>query len=215
LLLVVGHALIAAACNKPTYSRKTLERDLRDDSGLSATQAQCVAMRLESTIGTDRLGARDEPTTREQEKLHAALVFAALACGARPYDADAAAKVLRTKARVPATYADCLAREFGRRQADELPDPADAWQPKHVRALQVPILESTIDCANARGANTALEIRRNLGVSRQQSTCILAGASPAQAFAGCTTSTTTTTTTSASTSTSIPPSTAPSSTSAP
>ena len=74
LLIVVGLALAAAACNNPTYSRNTVERDLRDQSGLTPTQAQCVTMRLEDTIGVERLGARDAPTTREREKLHAAPV---------------------------------------------------------------------------------------------------------------------------------------------
>jgi hypothetical protein len=197
LLFVVGFALVAAACNNPTYSRNTVERDLRDESGLTPAQAECVAMRLEETIGVERLGARDEPTTREREKLHAALVFAALACGSQPYDPQAAARVLRDKARMPPAYADCLAREFPNGVEGPLPDASVAWRGSHVRALQVAILDATIECAQARGANVALEVRRNLGVSRQQSTCILASkaSTSREAFVACTRSTPTTTTT--------------------
>ncbi len=201
LLIVVGLALVAAACSNPTYSRNSVERDLRDQSGLSADQARCVTRRLEDTIGVERLGARDDPTTREREKLRAALVFAALACGPRPYDADAAARVLRTKVRVPPSYADCLAREFATRAADVLPAPSVAWRNNEVRALQPPILASTIECARARGANVALELRRNLGISRLESQCVLDARTPADAFASCTSTSTTTTTTTTTSST--------------
>jgi hypothetical protein len=201
VLVVAGLALIAVACNNPTYSRDTIERALRNDSGLSAAQAECVARRLEDTIGVERLGARDEPTTREKEKLHAALVFAALACGPRPYDAAAAAKTLREKGRMPPTYADCIAREFGGRAAADMPEPSVAWQATKARPLQVFIAAATIECAQARGANEGLELRRNLGISRQQSACILAAPHRAEAFTACTTTSTTTTTTTSTTTT--------------
>jgi hypothetical protein len=154
---LVGLALLAVGCNNPDYDRDTVEQELRDDVGLSAKQAGCVAERLEETVGVRRLGARDEPTPLERDKLDAAVLYAIVACGDEPYDRAAVARELERALDFDRAEAQCLAREIERR-----PQPA----------TQETIVAATVGCDGGEA-----ELRRNAGLTREQADCVADGGS--------------------------------------
>jgi hypothetical protein len=209
LLLVAACSLLVVACNNPTYNRGTVERELHRDAGLTASQAKCLASRLEQTITKERLGARDLPTSFERDKTHAALVFSIIACSDAPYDRARIERDLERKAQLTPAQARCLVEGVERRIPPRQLASGDNLKPAALTNISAAIFDATVDC----GGN-ALQLRRNTGLTRQQIACISRYNPPTPpgapvnrrtAFVQCTattTSTTTTTTTISSTSTS-------------
>jgi hypothetical protein len=155
VLGLVVCALFAYGCNNPDYDRETIEQELRDDVGLTAPQAACVAERLEDSVGVRRLGARDEPTPLERDKLDAAVLYAIVTCGDDPFDRAAAVRQLQRALELPAAEAQCLAREIERRAQPATPET---------------IASATLACDGREP-----ELRRNVGLSRDEAGCVLDG----------------------------------------
>jgi hypothetical protein len=187
-VVVVALALFAAACNNPSYNRSTVQRDLERDTGLSASQAECVTERLEATIGVRRLGARDEPTPLERDKTHAAVVYAILACSGSPFDSGSVAQALTAKAEVPAAEAECLVREVPKR----IPEDELASATANVNAVRGAVFDATLECGGSLD-----DARRSIGLTREEAKCV-GQRQPVEArtVEVCTSPTTTTTTTS-------------------
>jgi hypothetical protein len=155
VLFLVVCAVFAYGCNNPDYDRDTVEQELRDDVGLTAPQAACVAEQLEEAVGVRRLGARDEPTPLEQDKLDAAVLYAIVACGDEPFDRGAVASELERALRLRAADAQCLAREIERRAQT---------------ATSETIAAATLACDGGQA-----ELRRNVGLSREEAECVVDG----------------------------------------
>jgi hypothetical protein len=186
IVCVVGAGASATACAGTEYDRDAIEQDLRDDSGLSASQAHCLTRRLEDSIRVSRLGARDDPTSGERDKLHGALVFAIVACSGAPYDRDAVAPDLAETANLGRARADCLLASI---ETDVPPvelEASDNLDRERVQEVRAAIVDATLACGGR-----AREVRRNAGLTRKEAECVLAD----ESFEACTTSTTTTSTT--------------------
>ena len=161
--------LVAAACNNPTYDRDTIEHDLEHETDLTASQAACVARRLEQTIGEQRLGARDVPTAHEREKLHAAVVFAIVACSGPPYDRARIVRALERDAKIASERAPCLVREIERRvPSRRLAANGNLADPTRTTILSA-IADATITCSN----DPARDLRNNVGLTRTQAACVM------------------------------------------
>jgi hypothetical protein len=201
--------LVGGACNNPTYNRDTIEHDLERETKLTASQATCLAQRLEQTIGEQRLGARDLPTAHEREKLHAAVVFAIVACSGAPYDRARVVHALEREARMPSDQAPCLVREIERRVPPRrLAAPGNLANPARTTILSA-IADATITCSD----NPAHDLRNNVGLARTQAACVMrpnpppANGAPLDrraVFVKCTTSPSPTSTSSTSTTTAVP-----------
>jgi hypothetical protein len=168
-LVALTLVLVATACNNPTYDRDAIEHDLEHETDLTASQAGCVARRLEQTIGEQRLGARDVPTAHEREKLHAAVVFAIVACSGSPYDRARIVRALERDAKIASEQAPCLVREIERRVPPRrLAANGNLADPTRTTILSA-IADATIRCSN----DPARDLRNNVGLTRTQAACVM------------------------------------------
>jgi hypothetical protein len=161
-------AVVAGGCASGEYDRASVEQDLVDTTELTAAQAACLTRRLEATIGVTRLGARDEPTAGERDRMHGALVMSVLGCSGAPYAADAIVTDLAEAADLGRDAAQCLVDEVEREEsADGLAKP-DAVDDERAVALGAAISVATLRCG---GGET--ELRRNAGLTGTQAECVL------------------------------------------
>jgi hypothetical protein len=192
-VLVTAVLVVAlAACNNPDYSRSTVERDLTNDAGLTASQAHCLARGLEIAIGVRRLGSREAPNQSERDLAHAALVYAIVACSGSPFRAGRVARDLHTQAQLDAKEASCLVDGVAKRVGtDTLANDAAVNLTAQNRAkMRVAIAAATIAC----GGNNAT-LRRTVGFDGEEAACALRAGQDLAAIKRCTVTTTTTTTT--------------------
>ncbi|MCU1426758.1 MAG: hypothetical protein JWL83_758, partial [Actinomycetia bacterium] len=168
LLIVAVLVLGLGGCNNPTYKRSTVEHDLVNDTGLSASQADCFAVGLERSIGVDRLSARTAPSARDREKAGAALIFAIVACSGAPYDRAKIERALQVQAKLSATFAKCLAEGVEKRVgSDQLAAKGNLSGTAQTK-IEDAIVLATIACAPPTRAAQIAELQRTAGLSAGQ-----------------------------------------------
>jgi hypothetical protein len=165
--ILLGCALLAAACNNTGYSRATVVEDLRAQTQLTDAQADCLSKRLEQVIDVRRLGARDEPTPFERVEFRAALLYAIVACSGAPYDRDRVATALNEELDIPFAESECITRAVEQRVKPDTLARDDNLSNARVAEIRAAIVEASLACGGEA------KVRRNVGLTRQQAECVL------------------------------------------